>query len=434
VPEYFNPYHQWLGLGDRTSNPAPHQLLGLSRGETNVATIQRAAEQARGRVLAHSPGPHVAQWTRLLTEIEAAKNSLLAGARARVPMQAPSAAVPMPSGGQHRPAPRPKAPEAGIPVAAPVAASVPGSTAAPFSASRRTKHPVKARRAKRSSNLVPLSWMFGGLMLLAAVVLPLTVALKTRDTARNRSTRVQVAAPPTHTPLPGPSPTAETSPKQRRPVRTETSSGRMSPTVQPGEEPPDVAEPKEQEELVPIEPTQIQPLSHALADARQALERDRFEEALTRLSAVQNLPMSDEDLHRYQRLQLLVQYARHFHDELSNSLQDLQGGDEIPVGTSNVVGVVEADANRITVRIAGANRTYQREALPTGLAIAIVDLRLDDSDPISLVLKAAHLASRQDARDDQLQKARDWFRQAKQQGADIGDLEKVLDDTYLPSP
>jgi hypothetical protein len=326
VPEYFNPYHQWLGLD--ASSPAPHQLLGLSRGETDIATIQRAAEQARGRVLAHSPGPHVAQWTQLLAEIEAAKTSLLAGARARVPMPAPTAAVPMPSGGLHRPAPRPKAAESGVPVAAPVPAPGPTSTAAPFSASRRTK--VKARRAKRSSNLVTLAWMVGGLMLLAAVVLPLTVALTTRDTSRNRSNRVQVAAPSPQAPLPRP--TAETLPKPRRPVRTETSSARMSPSVQPGEELPDVAEPKEQEVPGPIEPTQIVPqfgkdaignpppagpivvagepsppmppdptgtragptadqiqqLSRALADARQALERDRFDEALTRLSAVQN--------------------------------------------------------------------------------------------------------------------------------------------------
>jgi hypothetical protein len=181
-------------------------------------------------------------------------------------------------------------------------------------------------------------------------------------------------------------------------------------------------------------PQQIEQLSRVLAAARAALEHDRFEEALTQLAGIQNLPMLVDDARRYQRLQLLVQYARNFREELTNAVAELQGGDEIPVGTSAVVGVVQTTPEQITVRVAGTNRTYHLDALPTDLAIAIVDLRLADSDPISLVVKAAYLVSRADARDDQLQKARDWFREAKEKGADIGDLEQVLDDTYPPSP
>lgn len=173
---------------------------------------------------------------------------------------------------------------------------------------------------------------------------------------------------------------------------------------------------------------QIRDLSDALAGARKALEANRHEQAREQLAKIQDLPMREDDFQRYQRLQLLVQYSRNFRDELAQAIADLQGGDEIPVGDSAVVGVVETGPDSVTVRVAGANRTYRLDALPAGLAIAIADLRLADSDPVSLVVKAAHLASRDDLRDDQRQKARDWFREAKQRGVDIGDLEKVLDD------
>jgi hypothetical protein len=181
-------------------------------------------------------------------------------------------------------------------------------------------------------------------------------------------------------------------------------------------------------------PQQIQELSRVLTSARTALEDGQFEEALNQLAGAEQLPMLPEHLERYQRLQLLVQYARNFRAELSKATASLTGTDEIPVGTSTVVGVVESSADRITVRVAGANRTYGIDELPVGLATAIVDLRLAKTDPVSLVVKAAYLASRKDARDDQRAKAREWFLEAKQKGIDIGDLEKVLDDSYQLTP
>jgi hypothetical protein len=179
------------------------------------------------------------------------------------------------------------------------------------------------------------------------------------------------------------------------------------------------------------EPTsqEIQQLSQAISSARTALEDNQIDQALEHLQEVEQLPMRQEDLDRYQRLQLLAQYVRNFRTTLGDAIAALQGGDEIPVGTSTVVGVVETAEDQITVRVAGANRTYAIDDLPVGLAVAIAEQRLDDSDPVSLVLKASYLAALKNARADQLAKAREWFREAKQRGAPIGDLEKVLDDS-----
>ncbi|MCL4202984.1 MAG: hypothetical protein KJ000_10825 [Pirellulaceae bacterium] len=576
MPENFNPYHQWLGLGQQTWNPDPYQLLGLTPGETDVARIASAADQAQNRLRSCSPGGQAAEWSRLQVEIEAARRSLLALASAKG-NTAPAAA------GAYRPAPRAKAPvsnpapqayptatpapgavpmaapvypqaspaipravpvqpaapvaplaypvaggtavpvagyaqqpptPAGLPVATPMGAS---SAAAPVAA-RRTKTAVKARRTRKSSNLIVLASTAGGLMLVAAIVLLVVVMLQNREDNRYRPNRVAAVNPP---PVPAPSrftPTPDDAPTRRPRSRPQT------PVVQPGPSeiatnPPldsgepnaaDPVEPPQATEVPPMfgqdvvgnlppspvsdpplttpavsepsvtppssplgpmsssglpmvtpittpadpdmspvpspvptkpeadgaapTPEQIQELSRVLTAARTALEDGQFEEALNRLAGAEQLPMRPDHLERYQRLQLLAQYARNFRTELSKAMASLSGTDEIPVGTSTVVGVVESSADRITVRVAGANRTYGIDELPVGLATAIVDLRLAKTDPVSLVVKAAYLASRKDARDDQRAKAREWFLEAKQKGTDIGDLEKVLDDSYQLTP
>jgi hypothetical protein len=312
------------------------------------------------------------------------------------------------------------------------------------------------RRARKTSSLVVFAYTAGALMVVAAVVLPLVIILKARDKSRSSSVDA-VASPlvdssPTPTPIPPNvppnelpnAPQLENANVQEPDLSIASAEDEPMPEEEPlGDSPP--PPPQADPDIPSVPPVatpvnggqtptrqQIQQLSGALAAARAALERGRFEEALTRLADIEDLPMLADDVNRYQRLHLLIQYARNFHEELASAVAELKGGDEIPVGTNAAVGVVQTGAEQITVRVAGTNRTYHLEALPTGLAIAIADLRLADSDPISLVVKAAYLASRPDARDDQLQRARDWFREAKENGADIGDLELVLDDTYVP--
>ncbi len=486
MPEHFNPYHQWLGLGPLVRSPDASQLLGVKPGETDVDKIRRAAEQAQQRVRSYSPGPRVADWSRLLVEIESAKNALIAGAAGTVGGTAASSGA----GTYRRPAPRPRSsagPEshaAGpsqndayaaprVPVKAPSQHSTPPTVPRPAAqtapsnypaaSSLRTRSASKARRSRRSNPTIILACGLGTLMLIAGIFLPLFIAMQMRDSDRSAPPRVAeapaVTSPPTR-PSAVPSATRPRRPEQARsadepaPDRSApAASGLDSSDEQPTGEAslPSVSiEPIEPIELAPAlgndaignqqlpdrasELEQIQALSNALAGARKALEAHRHDDALAQLAGIQNLPMREDDFQRYQRLQLLVQYSRNFREELAQAIAELQGGDEIPVGTSAVVGVVEADRDWITVRVAGANRTYRLDALPAGLAIAIADLRLADSDPVSLVVKAAYLASRDDVRDDQRQKARDWFREARQQGVDIGDLEKVLDDTYGRSP
>jgi hypothetical protein len=72
-----NPYHQWLDLQPELSSPSYYQMLGLTEGESNGSRIAEAADRAIARVRAFKPGPHAREWSRLIDELKAAKESLL---------------------------------------------------------------------------------------------------------------------------------------------------------------------------------------------------------------------------------------------------------------------------------------------------------------------------------------------------------------------
>jgi hypothetical protein len=174
----------------------------------------------------------------------------------------------------------------------------------------------------------------------------------------------------------------------------------------------------------------IQAIASALKAARAALESGDFAGVRAKLAEVESLPKLPEHQGKVERLDLLAQYAQQFRTALKESINNLEAGSEIKVGTDEVIAFVSATLERITIRTRGVSRTYAINDLPPGLAVPIADTWLDQNDPVSLVSKAAYVASLKDASDDQLAKAREWFQEAAKRGVDIGDLAKVIDDTY----
>lgn len=178
------------------------------------------------------------------------------------------------------------------------------------------------------------------------------------------------------------------------------------------------------------EPEQVQQVVRALAAARRELEDGRFDEANAVLQGIEQLPMLPEHEGKFHRLHLLAQYARNFRAALDEALAAFRGGEDIVVGGTVTVGVVQASPDSVTVKVQGANRTYAVADLPPELAIAIAETRLKKDDPVVAVMKAAYLATLQDHRTDRIARARQWFAEAARAGVEIGDLQRVLDDRY----
>jgi hypothetical protein len=177
-------------------------------------------------------------------------------------------------------------------------------------------------------------------------------------------------------------------------------------------------------------PEDLAALAAAMKTARSAARAGKYSTAADHLEKVASLPKPPEHQAQYDRLSLLIQYADNFSSALRDSIATLEAGDQIEVGTSGAVGVVGKTATSVTVRVKGANKTYPIDTLPPGLAVAIADTWLDEGDAVSLVMKAAYLATLESVDAQQLAKARQWLQEAAGKDPDFDDLEKVLDDSY----
>ena len=243
------------------------------------------------------------------------------------------------------------------------------------------------------------------------------------------------APPPSEAP-PGPAPTEPPAPDDGsatpKPEVSEpqTSEPQVIDVPETGVEPPATPEMVSPESVPRSKPEDLTALSAAMKAARTATMEGKFDAALGELKKVASVPKSPEHQAKYDRLNLLAQYAINFRSALRDSIAALEAGDEIEVGTNKIVGVVGTTANSITVRVQGANRTYSIDTLPAGLAVAIADTWLSKEDPVSLAMKGAYVATLKGADAQQLAKARQWLQEASSKDQDIVDLEKVLDDTY----
>lgn len=187
------------------------------------------------------------------------------------------------------------------------------------------------------------------------------------------------------------------------------------PTPAPG------AEPKRED---------VEALASAMKAARAALGDYNFDDALAELKKVRSLPKLPEHQAKFDRLDLLAQYAQQFRLALLDAIDGFESGSEIEIGSGEFVVVVSATREQLALRVRGQSRTFAIDDMPPGLAVAVADTWFDKNNAVNLVLKAAYIVSLKKPKADYLAKAREWFQEADKRGVDIGDLVTVIDDTY----
>jgi hypothetical protein len=77
VEEAFNPYRRWLGIPGGRRPEDHYELLGIARFERDPTVIAQAADVLTARLRSMRPGPHVAEWQRLIDVVAGAKTCLL---------------------------------------------------------------------------------------------------------------------------------------------------------------------------------------------------------------------------------------------------------------------------------------------------------------------------------------------------------------------
>jgi hypothetical protein len=171
-------------------------------------------------------------------------------------------------------------------------------------------------------------------------------------------------------------------------------------------------------------------LGKALAMAKVALGEQNFEEADKQLAIAEPLAKLPEHQAKYQRLKEVANYVKQFRQAVAEAVAEMEAGETFKVGTSTMVVVVETFPDKIIIRSLGQNKTYPFQDLPVGLAVAIVDMKLDTSAPANRVIKGAYLAV--DKRGDSvaLDKAKAFWEEAQLGGVDVNHLMPFLSDKY----
>jgi hypothetical protein len=200
----------------------------------------------------------------------------------------------------------------------------------------------------------------------------------------------------------------------------------------PMPQPPAPEPPAPMPEEIPL-PTraEVTAFAKAMITARAALTDGNLEEAKSQLTQAEPLAKLPEHKQMLERLQMLENYVGQFDNALRESVKGFQSGTEIEVG-STVVLVVEVIPNpempeALILRVAGMNKRYAWSELPAGLAVAIANKWLTQSDPVSKIVTGAYLAV---ARINSVDRARALWEEADQAGESTRSLLPVLDDRY----
>jgi hypothetical protein len=222
--------------------------------------------------------------------------------------------------------------------------------------------------------------------------------------------------------------TPKPDPVKPEPVKPEPPKPEPPKPEPPKPEPPK-PEPRPEAKLTPAE---LAALSKAMTTARDALSERNLEEFETQYKIANQLARSEDQRAKVNRLMVLGDYVKQFNRQLKSLLADenFDAGAELKIGKSTMVNVVERTPTTLVIRVAGVNKSYNISSLPDGLAMALMDKRLDASDPVRHLVKGAYLATAKVPTDETKQRAKELFEQATREGADAGDLALVLTDTY----
>lgn len=212
----------------------------------------------------------------------------------------------------------------------------------------------------------------------------------------------------------------------------------MKPEPKPPTPPPPEPKPEPKPEPTPppevkLTPAELTALSMHLKSAKEALRERNFAETETHIAAAQKLAKSEDQMAKTQRLKMVADYVKQFDRSLKTLMADenFDAGAELVIGKGTRVVVVERNPTAIVIRIAGQNKSYALASLPDGLAMALIDKRLDANDSTTKIIKASYLAAAKVATEDNQEKAKSLWEEAKAvDPAGVGDLPLFLTDSY----
>ena len=170
-------------------------------------------------------------------------------------------------------------------------------------------------------------------------------------------------------------------------------------------------------------------LEEHLVGAKNAIGEQNFDVAARHLETASKLAKLPAHRELVKRLRLVADYVKQFRTAVEEALKKMDGGESFMVGNTPV-GFVEFTGKAAILRVSGQNKTYPLADLPAGLAVALADLKLSGSDPVSRVVKGAYLLMHHKTKSQDLNKAKELWNEAALGGIDMKELLPLLDKKY----
>ena len=382
----FDPYHQWLGIPREEQPPTYYRLLGITQFESDRNVIAAAAERQTSHLRTFQDGPNSKMAAQLLKRVITARTTLLS----------PHTKAKYDRWLNEQRYPKQDSPSSDDPLDA-LAESDPLDHAATI------RTPITTQQAARPTwqHPVAIGSAIATVAILGAVVFMLT---------RPRNTQQQPAAVVT-----GNTQTDSDTPAQ-------TASQPNQPTGNTSTETP-----------LTISASQRESFEKTWVSIFDALGERNFPLADEQLQEIEKLAgTTQEFLDKYERLSLLTQYTRRFQSLWSDTVSNLDSGDELKVGSNELVIVVEVSDTHLTIK-SGKVYTYSLTELPPILELAIIQTRFNLKRAGPLMAAGAYYATRPEAKPEYLDKAREfWSHAAKLDSTTAGMVAVLSDNSTRP--
>ncbi len=216
-----------------------------------------------------------------------------------------------------------------------------------------------------------------------------------------------------------------------------TNPAAMQPASPPAE--PQPAEPQTAESQptdVPPPDPELKPAeklawSKAMKETLKTLGMQNFNAATEQLAASEKLARTQLQREQHRRLSTIATLTEEFHGFLVDAVTGLGAAETFKVGRSLEASFIEGNEKEVSVKIRGQIQTFALTELQIGLAMGLVDLKMDTEHPTSLARKAAFALVHPKTNGLALKSAREQMVAAAAAGAVEPDMPDVFEENYL---
>jgi serine/threonine protein kinase len=166
----------------------------------------------------------------------------------------------------------------------------------------------------------------------------------------------------------------------------------------------------------------------AMTKAKEAIVKAEFDTFHKQIDIALNISKSAETQAKQGRLDQMGQLYAIFIAAV-RSVSNKAPNASFEVGKTRVAIVASNDED-VTLRILGKNERYSWTKLPPGIALALADLVLSETDPTDIAARAVYFRLSHSTNELSKMKVEEWFKNSLGKGQIRADLDQAFEDNY----